>query len=120
MAHQAHSASDLIRAVREVAADNPDRIYQAPDPQVCEYADTAGNPLCLIGHALHRLGRLEQAANVGNEENIAAILVYDWQDEVKSTRTQRDWLHSVQKAQDTLQPWGEAVRTADQQHGPIG
>ena len=48
------TASDLIRAVREEAAADPDRVYEGPSQTTCEYADANGNPLCLNGHALAR------------------------------------------------------------------
>lgn len=108
------TASDLIRAVREVAAESPDYVNRG----ACEYRDANNDPVCLIGHALARFGWHDQME--GNAENIAAVLIYDWKDKVKSTRTQQDWLHSVQKKQDDGAAWSEAVRATDYRMGPIG
>lgn len=109
----AMTASDLIGAVRTVAAEHPDRTEKR-----CRYRDENNDPVCLVGHALARFGWHDQMT--GNEENIAAVLIYDWNETVKSTLTQRDWLHHVQKEQDKGATWGEAVRATDHRMGPIG
>lgn len=108
------TASDLIQAVRDVTAEHPGHINEGP----CEYRDENNDPVCLIGHALARFGWHDQME--GNAENIAAVLVYDWKEKVKSTLTQRDWLHHVQKKQDEGATWAEAVCATDHQMGPIG
>lgn len=114
------TASDLIRAVREEAAADPDRVYEGPSQTTCEYADANGNPLCLIGHALARLAWLDRIPEVGNAAAISGILTDDWRETMKSTSTQRAWLHYVQKSQDARQSWGQAVDEADHLMGPIG
>jgi hypothetical protein len=56
-----------------------------------------------------RLAWLDRIPDVGNAAAISGILADDWQDKVKSTPTQREWLHHVQKSQDARQSWGQAV-----------
>lgn len=104
----------LIKAIREVASANAERVYTKPDDSVyCLYVHTdAGDltPGCLIGHALHRLGvPLERMHGVtGNASDLMSALGIDVSNAV------RHYAVDAQGCQDTRMTWSAAVRVADQ------
>ena len=130
---------DLKKAVREVAAEWPNNVYQLSNPEItgngiqCSY--TAGENSdcprngCIVGQAFVRSGVLQehevaQLDNAGLEPvGIATILsklTFNGNTPSHWKVIKRDerhellyWLTSVQEAQDRGQTWQEAVYTAD-------
>lgn len=96
----------LIAAVREIAAENPDFVYD-DDPYGCVYFDGKGAPSCIMGHACSRLGLLVGEPNdVDGDTNISAVAKdLQW----GLDRDELDWLEHVQRSQDRRTPWGECV-----------
>jgi hypothetical protein len=109
----------LIAEVREVAAEHPTRVL-ADD---CQYFDESGAPVCLIGHALARLG-FSSDTEVGhyitlgddyyNESSIGYLLSHLRIEHI--TGTANRWLTVVQRHQDLAEPWAVAVARADKQY----
>lgn len=119
--------SDLIAAVRQVAIEQPTYVYD-PDPD-CVYREETGEPSCLIGHALKRIGQLDlisvetrmsPGASIATTRNLMNVsqLLYDLG--LQFTEAQKRWLTRVQSQQDERTAWGDAVNNADYEIGPIG
>lgn len=105
---------NLIRLVRQYAAETPDRIYKAPDGPGgrCVYVHE-GQPSCIVGKALWSAGIIGPGYefNDDNNKSIAQIFVRLG---LALDKDEVDWLRNIQAAQDGQQPWGEAVEQADE------
>ncbi|QFG25421.1 hypothetical protein [Actinomadura sp. WMMB 499] len=94
--------------VRELAAENPEFVYETGGHTVCQYNPDEEQPGCIFGQALIALER--PVPGTLEAEPIAKVL-----DElgVETTEGQKCWVSAVQSRQDTFSPWGEAVNYAD-------
>lgn len=104
---------ELVKTVREIAAENPDKVYEAPNALgMCLYMH-GDEPGCIFGHALLRLGVPPEAIG-GVRGNIRTVL---FDRGVISSPFGSDrlvvWCRAVQHLQDNRIPWGEAVNCAD-------
>lgn len=108
----------LIRKVRDIAAARPEYVYDASDEQ-CFYT-LEGQPSCIIGHALFKLGYLPSETYIEGFgagvalTHLGVALDYD----------EKRWMDYVQEAQDgrafglvmsvaNRLSWGGAVQFAD-------
>jgi hypothetical protein len=111
---------ELIRAVRELAAESPDAVYETDAANCCEYTRPAcGNGCgCLIGQAIVRcdpdmkesLVRFDDTRSVERkplELNTGVCL------STSGNIVGEDWLASVQDRQDNGATWSDAVAGAD-------
>ncbi len=108
----------IIAAVRDVAAKNPSFIYlnaalMGADGNFCVYVKD-GDPSCLIGQALWKLGLIDAALEaddfnaVGADDLLRSLPIGDSLDP-----NEIEWLTRVQEMQDAEKPWSEAVEWAD-------
>lgn len=109
------TAQEIEAAVRAVAEENPNTVYEQPvcdsvGNTACAYFDSDEEPSCLIGQGLARLGL--EAADFTDGNNYAAIaeLLNTW-DGTPATETR--WLSDVQYRQDQGMTWLAAVQYAD-------
>lgn len=116
---------DVVKTVREIARENPDRIYRART--MCSYVTSDDNPGegCLVGQALMWLGvpREFLACLEDSDPDHTGIhhllmsdcftdyLRYDLDDPTDNTYT--SWLKDVQSFQDIGYKWNQAVELAD-------
>jgi hypothetical protein len=110
--------ADLARTLREVAAERPDHVYanpRNPTDGYCEYLHADGEPGCIFGVALSRLG--VDLASLGNMA--IGQLLANWFGDSEYDASYKPFT-AVQYAQDgsTLfdrprKPWGEAVKALD-------
>lgn len=107
----------MVKQVRYFAETQPTRKVD------CTYVDGEGEPVCIIGHALHALGYTTNWTATGpdgrtvvNEENLnglTAITGYD------PTDPRTVWLAAVQDWQDGNYSWAKAVEMADFTNGHV-
>lgn len=118
------NVKDIVKAVREIAAEDPDYRYNPHyDPEdmsptmMCSYINNMdGEPGgCIVGRAMRAVGvpksRLLKAEGVG----VMSLLI-DFEDDHETYEysiEEAAWLREVQNAQDTGETWGEAVTAAD-------
>lgn len=115
----------FVAAVRQLAADSPDFVYEPPeDRRGCRYV-FGGVPSCLIGQALVGVGvPIEQVADLddystGDQPDTAVATVVprllaglgvemdsEWAEII-------GWANYVQVRQDRRDKWGRAVAKAD-------
>lgn len=101
------TVADIVRATREVAAERPDFVYVSPLLSgYCVYTHN-GEPSCLFGHALLRLG-LPMSCLEELSTNVA-IATACRQLNIPLTDGEARSLADVQHAQDNGVPWGEAI-----------
>lgn len=115
----------LIEAIRQVAAGEPDFVYDTADRTAsCDYAPNALNRCgCIVGEALallgvprERLARLDMMAAGNGQINswgtrpLAGVLA----DLVEPDALYSYWVILVQTAQDGGRSWAEAVAYADE------
>lgn len=122
------TASELKAEVIRVAAEKPDYVYALKDPKnstSCTY-QRDGEPSCIVGHALHRLGvspdllvefdtTYELGMSVGDLfENFPQILDDEVEDPDEWTEEGPvEFLTRVQIGQDSGIAWGQAVKDAE-------
>jgi hypothetical protein len=117
----------LIKAVRELAAENPDFIYSTHIDSAgatCLYTLADGTPDCIIGQAMARIGQPlpPQTTNVRNgcaimDNGVGSaywalafgVEYFDYQ----TQDIRHSWLQEVQYEQDARATWAAAVAAAD-------
>jgi len=138
MREMSYTLDDLIKAVRETAAERPDYVYQRQSynnhQSVCVYTEPDGTPSCLIGCGLAKVGdpvpawdeelRYDSAVDLelaifGSGAWLRYYGISDWFSEDKLVRDKISWLGTVQNQQDCRATWAEAVETADRQYPQI-
>jgi hypothetical protein len=119
------SAETLIQTIREVADDDPERVYKAPDHMGrapggvnCYYVHTSADGWqagCLIGKALNRLGvPLEVLrANEGKSAGLVINRLINLTGSFAETQSANTFASVAQDCQDQGSPWREAVHTAE-------
>jgi hypothetical protein len=110
----------LIAAVRKLANDHPDAIY---DSTMCQYSagECAGGEGCIIGQALQSLGLGELTLLADQSFNNVSTPRYipmfvDLADYLPFELTvyEEEWLSEVQRNQDEKMKWRAAVEQADE------
>lgn len=104
---EAVTVEDLEQAVREIALESPDYIYDRPDGG-CVYFDKDGCPSCLIGHGLAKLGITPERVGGYNSSGVGGL---SYEDIIVGEDL--DWLINVQDRQDAGISWGDAVLLTD-------
>jgi hypothetical protein len=125
-------AEKLIQTIRDVADDNPDYVYEAPehmkvtasDP-LCYYVHTSADGLkagCLIGKALNTLGVPLEVLKANEGAGAGSLIprVLDLTGSSEAVYSAISFAVYAQSAQDgaesvtdTRMPWGEAVQAAE-------
>jgi hypothetical protein len=107
----------LIGKVREIAAENPDFIYQKQrrdghrDTMVCYYvAENSQDGSCIMGRAFRALGVPAEVLRQYEGERTGTLIEAF---RVEASASQLSWLFNVQCSQDDGLAWGECVRVAD-------
>ena len=112
------TASEIIAAVRKLATDWPDAVYDSGELSACMYdAGTVeyGPPHqqgCIFGQAGLSLGILDQFPG-SDSGGVGIDTVLDDYLEVVTTQDERKWVVAVQNAQDEHMTWRQAVAKAD-------
>ena len=100
---------DIQQEIVKLADEHPDHTAK------CEYFNTLGHPVCIVGHAMSRLG-VDADVFRGNSINSVAF---------EDSRVRQDagvedndttliqWINFVQSMQDEGETWVEAVVTAN-------
>jgi hypothetical protein len=97
----------IEKAVRELAAENPDFEYDKGSHAVCQYNPDEAQPGCLFGQAFIRIGRkLPDSASGGINSVLSSF-------GIEASPKQRDWAGEVQGRQDRGVSWAKAVKDAD-------
>jgi hypothetical protein len=118
---------DLVDAVREAAAENPDFVYARRDfpncEGVCTYTMSDGTPDCIIGVGLAKCGDPVPAWDeqkfyrISKDREIAGFAKRVWDDYFNPTSESEyiafNWLACVQTRQDAGEAWGEAIEVAN-------
>jgi hypothetical protein len=104
---EAVTVEDLEQAVREIALEDPDYVYDRPYGG-CVYFDKDGCPSCLIGHGLAKLGITPERVGGYNNSGVGGL---SYEDIIVGEDIK--WLMDVQDQQDAGEFWGNAVRFAD-------
>ena len=118
------TVSEVIAAVRKLATDWPDAIYDMGDLGSCLY--DAGNVSngppgavgCIFGQAGVSLGIMDRFP-VGDQGGVGIATLFADYLEVATTGDEQDWMKMVQEAQDTSSSWGDAVANADELVGRV-
>lgn len=117
----------LIAAVREVAAEQPDRKYEKIDVNrahgegsmhICVYV-WQGEPSCLLGQGLWRCDLIDASFvdHAMNYESITHLFESNWWIEkgyAVLTAREMTWLREAQRAQDIGKTWSVAIVKADE------
>lgn len=109
------TVADLIEAIKAVAAENPDRVYEKESEEaLARYFHGDGGPGCLVGHGMARCG-VKPVDDDHNSYHIAEGIRFGYFEglEDEGTVDQRSWLSDVQEWQDGGQSWGNAVHLAE-------
>ncbi|ORL77804.1 hypothetical protein A5N75_08210 [Prescottella equi] len=105
----------LVAAVRELAAEKPDFVYEAPGRGECKYVHRTpeGHLVggCIVGQAALKVGMpIEVLAELDDSEEPQVEFSFR-QFELGALALR--WLHQVQFKQDLGERWGSAVLAAD-------
>lgn len=108
---------DLVLSVREVAEENPDRVYVThPGTRPpCQYW-WQGCPDCVIGHGLHRRGLSPGSLpswGMTVWQLLPALRSGGFLAEFPEDSREMLWLTTVQEHQDRRFTWAESVLRAD-------
>lgn len=101
---------DAVRVLDELAAERPDYVYIE---ESCHYTERDGNPGCIIGHLLDRLGfdRPGWGDATNNESVLSVVPILD-----AKTKT---LLRAVQQLQDNGDSWSTAVEQAKKESNDL-
>jgi hypothetical protein len=111
----------FVKAVRKIAADDPAHIYEPPEVHEggneCVYVEKNDKGVlvgsCLIGRALVALGvHPKDLPPQDGFQNIASVVLDDLK--LDLSLPVREWADGVQGEQDAGNPFGTAVRIADE------
>ena len=105
----------LIAAIRELAAESPDNIYDRGQSHACSYVVgecSNGTQGCIVGQALRRLGL--ETPDLPTHVDIYLSLIFDCG--VAGGDTRLLWVSVVQSEQDSGNTWAYAVKSADESY----
>ena len=103
----------LIAAIRELAAESPDNIYDRGQSHACSYVVgecSNGTQGCIVGQALRRLGLETPDFKEPVDDYLFNHYDCGRVDDVSRTL----WLIAVQTEQDSSNTWAYAVEDADE------
>lgn len=107
----------LIAQIREIAAANPDYVYERPpsadpdSPGSCRYVYN-GQPSCIVGHAAWNL-KLIDATFEQNRDNTADVTGLVDALSLEVDDEERYWIDYAQSYQDNGSTWGNVPGQAD-------
>ena len=110
------TVADIVAAVREIAAEQPDFRYTTDDEEPCAYGAPAGQKGsdltqgCIVGRAFDRAGFEYHEVQ---EAEIIECLAFMGLDSAYDPSPEAQWLYCVQTQQDSGATWGDAVADAD-------
>lgn len=104
------TARHVIEQAREVAAAHPDRKASRQREGLGSVYRMEGEPFCLFGHALNRLGLLDLMPERYDELRISTVLSLL---DITGTDAELEWLSTAQSNQDVGMTWGKSVSSAD-------
>lgn len=104
------TATQVIEQAREVAAAHPERKASRQRDGLGSVYRMEGEPFCLFGHALDRLGLLELMPEGYDELRISSVLSLM---QVTGTYAELEWLSNAQSNQDIGMTWSKSVSHAD-------
>lgn len=100
------TGADLVKAVRELAEETPDFVYEPPGNHCVNIYEGKGS--CIAGRAYVKAGipvaDIPYSLAVPSAVGVMGVV---------ASMPEIDWLLTVQSAQDNGTPWGEAVAEAD-------
>jgi hypothetical protein len=119
------TTEQVVNEIRRLAAEQPDFVYVNPvDPENtdCLYVHNWGNedglPVvggCIAGQALMNLGVPASTLHDVEFTSVSGILPrVGVKVDIVSDRNLLTWMDDVQSKQDIKNPWGLAVKAADQ------
>lgn len=97
----------IEKAVRELAEENPEFVYDRGHNAFCKYNPDSTQPGCIFGQALIKIGHPVPETETGPIGGVLRAMG------VKTTPEQRNWALFVQGNQDNKVPWAECVKEAD-------
>jgi hypothetical protein len=96
--------------IGQIIEGHEDFVYRIPDGELsCVYTDASGNPSCIIGKLLYRLG--VELPGYEAPENSKAIYTVGHLKKLFTTEA-LEFLMKIQMNQDSSVPWGECVESA--------
>lgn len=112
--------TNLIEKVREIAAVDPDYIYENPvgedsageEIETCVYV-WKDKPSCIMGRALFAIGFADSYSDVWESTSVGSVLS---ELDVRPNPRQEKWLMKVQIEQDSGTPYGRCIEIADRNH----
>jgi hypothetical protein len=102
-------------AVRELASENPEFVYDQGSSPFCKYNPNHEQPGCIFGQAFIALGEPVPSQfdpTEGSELEAGIIRVLEYLG-IETTVRQRAWADAVQSNQDMSYPWQRAVERGD-------
>lgn len=111
---------ELVSAVRALAAENPDKVYESPD-EGCYYIHETDCGLvggCIVGQAAIKVGVPVEVLRGFDKRGDHAGVAHTFT-EFQLSASVLSWLTFVQESQDHGVPWGEAVAGADRNWGDL-
>lgn len=127
------SPYELAKAARRIASERPEHVYRSEsydeihdENNGCHYTEKSGELGCIFGHAMAALGKPLPAARTEDSNDISGmtgtyISSVDWHRAFGLDYNYEEgltpvvaWMRDVQRHQDDMVPWGEAVRRADE------
>lgn len=117
---QTVTGPQLIAEVRKAAEQRPDKAFSGAGTgkgSGCRYFYGNNRPCCIVGHAFSALGITAKMIREDNTMGIYSLVMgYGSPDHKMPNVGYRasKWLADVQHRQDEGEPWGEAVRQADE------
>ena len=109
MTREILTAERALQLLREVVAERPGYVYEAPDSRGCAYVDPAtGEPSCLVGHVFIRAGWSAAELRRWNRTAVSWL-----PSNLAISEGARCMLDEAQQVQDSGWTWGEALLTAE-------
>lgn len=112
--------SEVVAAVREIAAERPDVKYDVVEGAGCLYSAgrcSDGSVGCIVGQALVKCGFDVAPLDTSDDENDGGIKTAGFACRHIGVETDdfeaANWLDNAQHWQDSGHPWGDAVKFAD-------
>lgn len=107
-----------IATLRELVQGNEDFVYEPHDNGLCTYVHN-GQPDCLVGQALHKLGvPLDALERIQDGDTFDPAGIGEVSDDTfELTPLATSLLAEAQRYQDTGYPWHDALQVAEGWYG---
>ena len=107
--------SELWAEVLKVAQEQPEHVYERGEVGKCNY-ERNGQPSCIVGHAMHRLGVSTfdlREFDAAEDSAIGDIIMMNPDMFDKDDKLGMELVIEAQDNQDQGVPWGQAVAKGD-------